>query len=180
MGVLYEHLIPGDWVRVEQILNDIWRRLNPEKITANNITQGAGGHGAHTVADLQEAHDGNFYHIDETATDPGWELTVEFVGVTAFSRVNCFASYDGAHKGNISLYNFRTATWDCFDAFSPSQAEVVTAGEYTIQNHDFEVPDDTDYIGSGADDGDVRGKFAHEVNGNANDDLDIDVVALYG
>ena len=162
-------------------------RIKWTKITANNITKGNGTHSGTTgdnagyVADLQVAHDTNFYHIDEAAANPGFELTVEFTSVVAFNWVNIYAIYDGsaAHSINICLYNFSTTAWDCFDAFSTAQAEVATADEYTLQNHDFLVPDDTNYIGTGGDAGDVRVKFAHEIQGNANHDFDVDVVALY-
>ena len=162
-------------------------RIDWRKITANNITQGNGTHSGTTgdnsglVGDITVAHDGNFYHIDEAGADPGLELTVEFVGVTAFNWVNIYASYDGAatHSVQIALYNFNTTTWDCFDAFPTTQAEVATAGEYTLENHNFIVPDDTDYIGTGGDVGDVRVRIRHTMMGNANHDLDLDIVALY-
>lgn len=172
----YTHLDDGGDIQQHGTAQIIWT-----KITADNITQGNGGHGASALSDLQTAHDGNFYHIDETATDPGFELTIEFVNVTSFNWVSCLAVYDGsiAHAVNISLYNFTQTRWDCFDAFSPAQAEVSTADEYTMQNHDFLVPDYTEYIGTGGDDGDVRVKIAHEITGNANHDIDIDCIALY-
>ena len=157
------------------------------KITADNITQGAGTHSGTTgdtsgfVADIAVAHDGNFYHIDEAGADPGFELTVEFVGVTAFNWVQILASYDGGtgHSVQIALYNFNTATWDVYNAFATSQAEVATPGEYTLQNMSFFLPSDTDYIGTGGDAGDVRVRFRHTSMGNAAHDLDMDVVALY-
>lgn len=163
-------------------------RIGWTKITANNITKGNGTHSGTTgdnagyVADLQTAGDGNFYHIDEAAADPGWELTIEFTSVTAFNFVKILATYDGqsTHTAQISLYNFNNTTWDCFDSFmNQGEAEVSTAGEYTLENHDFFVPDDSDYIGTAGDAGDVRVRFRHTSGGNANDDLDIDVVALY-
>jgi hypothetical protein len=162
-------------------------RIDWQKITANNITKGNGTHSGTTgdnagyVADLDTAHDGESYHIDEAAADPGFELTIEFTSVTAFNWVNVLGSYDGAntHSVQIALYNFDTTTWDCFDSFSPSQAEIATAGEYTFQNHDFFVPDDTNYIGTGGDAGDVRVRLRHTMQGDASHDIDIDCVALY-
>jgi hypothetical protein len=156
-------------------------RIDWAKITADNITQGAGTHGASALSDLQTAHDGNIYHIDEVAADPGFELTIEFVSVTSFNWVQINASYDGGttHSIQIGLYNFSTTTWDVFGAFATSQAEIATAGEYSLQNMSFFVPADANYIGTGGDDGDVRVRFRHTSNGNANHDLDIGVVALY-
>ena len=156
-------------------------RFSWTKITADNITQGAGDHGGGAVSDLQTAYNGVFYHIDETATDPGFELTVEFTDVVGFNWVNIYACYTGSisHPVNITLYNFNTATWDCFDSFSPSGCEVSTGGEYTLQNHDFFVPDVVNYIGSGGDQGDVRVKIAHESTGDISHALDVDVIALY-
>lgn len=162
-------------------------RIDWTKITANNITQGNGTHSGTTgdnsglVGDLTVAHDGNFYHIDEAAADPGFELTVEFVSVTAFNWVQILATYDGAntHPTQIALYNFSTTTWDVFGAFAVSQAEVATAGEYTLGNKSFFVPSDTNYVGTGGDAGDVRVRFRHTITGNPAHDVDIDVVALY-
>jgi hypothetical protein len=162
-------------------------RIKWTKITANNITKGNGTHSGTTgdnagyVADIQTAHDANFYHIDEVTSDPGFELTVEFINVTAFNWINVFGCYNGTlnHPVNLTLYNFNTTTWDCFDAFGPAGCEVSTGGEYTLQNHDFFIPDDTNYIGTGGDAGDVRVKIAHEATGNAAHDLDLGVIALY-
>jgi hypothetical protein len=155
-------------------------RLAWTKTTANNITQGNGTHTG-TVSNLQTAHDGSFYHIDEAAVDPGFELTIEFVSVTGFNWVQILGTYDGSatHSVQIALYNFNTTTWDCFGAFPNSQAEVATAGEYTLGNESFFVPDDDNYIGTGGDSGDVRVRIRHTMTGNAAHDIDLDVVALY-
>lgn len=165
-------------------------RINWTKITADNITQGNGTHSGTTggggglVGDIQIAHDGNFYHIDEANADPGFELTVEFVSVVAFNWVNIMGVYDGqaSHMVQIALYNFNTTTWDCFGAFDPSgNPEVVTVGSYTLKDKSFFVPDDSDYIGTSGDAGDVRVRIRHTLagNGNPSDDFDLDVVALY-
>lgn len=156
-------------------------RIAWNKITANNITQGNGNHGAFDVTHIQTAYDGNIYQIIEAAADPGFELTVEFISVTAFNWVQLHASYEGrvTHSVQISLYNFNTTTWDCYGAFSPSMPEVATAGEYTLENKSFFVPDDSSYIGTGDDDGDVRVRIRHTIGGNPADDIHIGVVALY-
>jgi len=161
-------------------------RIDWTKITANSITQGNGTHSGTVggqggeVGDIQTAGDGNFYHIDEQHADPGFELTIHFTSVTAFNWVKILATYKGqaSHMVQISVYNNSTTTWDCFDALhSSGRAEVATAGEYTLKNCDFFVPDDTNYISGG----NVNVRIRHTFNGNGNtsDDLDVDVVALY-
>jgi hypothetical protein len=155
-------------------------RIDWTKITANNITQGNGTHTG-TVANLQTAHDGSFYHIDEAAVDPGFELTIEFTSVTAFNWVQVMGIYDGlaTHPVALLLYNFTQTRWDTFGDFKHNQGEVSTADEYTLGNESFFVPNDTEYIGTGGDAGDVRVKIRHAASGNAAHDFDLDVVALY-
>jgi hypothetical protein len=152
-----------------------WGKYTADNLTLNNGTSADG------VADLQTLGDGNFYHITEAAGAPGIDLEVEFVSVTAFDWVQIKAVYDGAtnHAVGIQLYNFNTTTWDTFNAAQTSQEDVTNAGEYILNSYDFFVPDDANYIGTGADDGDVRVRFHHTMAGNVSHDLYIDVVALY-
>lgn len=155
-------------------------RIDWTKITADNITLTAGT-SASAASDLQTHADGNFYHIDEAAATPGIHLEVEFVSVTAFNWVHVVAQYDGltTHGVALQLYNFSTTTWDTFDSIETGYADVSTAGGYILGDHSFFVPDDSNYIGTGGDAGDVRVRFYHTPAGNSAHDLDIDVVALY-
>ncbi len=143
------------------------------KYTANSVTLSIGST-SDVVADLQTAHDGNLYHIDEAnGVAPAITLIIDFVSVTAFNWVNILAEYDGGgdHAVCIELYNWDTSSWNAFDA----QDGIESA----ITNHDFTVSDDTNYIGTGGDAGKVRIRFNHPINGNGTHDLDIDVVCLY-
>jgi hypothetical protein len=155
-------------------------RIDWNKYTADNLTLNNGG-STDAVADLQTLGDGNFYHVDEVAGAPGIDLEVEFVSVTAFNWVQIVGVYDGAsnHAVGIQLYNFSTTTWDTFSAMQTSQEDVTNAGEYILNGYGFFVPDDANYVGTGADDGDVRVRFHHTMNGNNSHDLYLDVVALY-
>jgi hypothetical protein len=156
-------------------------RIDWTKITANSVTLTAGTTPASLVADLQTAHDGNFYHIDEAAATPGLDLIVDFVSVTAFNWVNAISCYTGStsHAVAVQLYNWSTTTWDTFHCAQDAQCDVSTAGGYILCNQDFFVPSDTNYIGTGGNAGQVRVRFYHTMAGNAAHDLDIDVVALY-
>jgi hypothetical protein len=147
-------------------------RRNWTKWTANNITVTTGG-GVGTVSDLQTAHDGNVYHVDEVAG--GLELRVEFINVTAFNRCHILASYVGSstHGLHIDIYNFNTTSWDTVNAMDDHA--VVTQ----LEDYGFPIFDDTNYIGTGGDLGDVRVRFYHPMGGNAAHDLEVDVVALY-
>ena len=48
-----------------------------------------------------------------------------------------------------------------------------------LKNSSFFIPDDSDYIGTGGNDGEVRVRFNHPVTGVGIHDMYIDVVALY-
>lgn len=155
-------------------------RINWTKKTADNITLDSGT-SSETVADLRVARDGNFYHIDETAASPGQRLTVEFTGVTAFNWVNIIGCYSGGltHAIAIQLYNFNTTSWDTFGGAQNHVCDITTPNENILQDLSFIVPDDSDYIGTGDDAGDVRVRLNHTPMGNANHDSFWDVVALY-
>lgn len=155
-------------------------RIDWKKITADSITL-SNGTSTDALADLQTAHDGSFYHINEVAGAPGIRLIVDFVSVTAFNWVEVIAIYDGSssHAVGIQLYNWSTTAWDTFDALQTGQEDVTTADGYILCNHGFLLPADTNYIGTGGSAGQVRVRFNHTMNGNASHDMYIDVVALY-
>ena len=172
------------WDEINAIKNKLDDR-KPEtvgswvKITATTVTTADGTEDG-AVADLQVAHDGLFYHVVETAGDP-FTTIIDFVSVTAFNWVNIIASYDGSatHSVAVQLYNFAETRWDTFDSAPHHFLDVTTADAYIIGNHDFFVPSDTAYIGTGGDAGKVRVRFAHSPAGVNGHDLYIDVVALY-
>jgi hypothetical protein len=150
------------------------------KKAADNVTLTAGT-STDTVTDLQTFGDGNFYDITEAAATPGIDLVVEFISITKFNWVQIKAVYEGSdtHAVAIQLYNFNTTAWNTFNAVQNGVADVTTANGYILDSYDFIVPSDTDYIGTGADAGDVRVRFYHTMSGNSSHDLHIDVVALY-
>ena len=153
-------------------------RWTPTKYTADSITLSAGS-SSDGVADLQSGNDGNVYTIQEAAATPGITLIVDFESVTAFNWVKILALYDegaaATHAMTIELYNWDTTSWDQFCAL---QNGISNSGTI-FDGHDFFVPDDTNYIGTGGDVGNVRVRFNHPQNGNASHYLYIDEVALY-
>lgn len=146
------------------------------KYTANSVTLSVGSSSS-AVADLQSDNDGNVYHVDEVAGTPGLTLIVDFTSVTGFNWVKILATYDGTatHALDLEVYNWTTASWDIFDAIQTGTSNTGTI----FGNHDFFIPDDANYIGTGGSAGQVRIRFNHPMAGNASHDLDIDVVALY-
>lgn len=150
------------------------------KITADSVTLTVGT-SVSNVSDLQTAHDGNFYHLVEVAATPGIDLIVDFVSVDRFSWVSLIDVYSGSaiHALAIQLYNWDNTTWDTFGASQNGASDLVTPGGYILNNHDFLVPSDDDYIGTDANAGRTRVRYYHTMMGNASHDLDIDVVALY-
>lgn len=148
------------------------------KTVANSISLEVGGSSS-ALSDLQTAHDGNFYHIDEVAGVPGIRLIVDFITVKSFHWVQLIAAYDGGHAVAVQLYNWSQTRWDTFNSMQNHLLNVITATGYILDNLDFFVPDSSDYVGTGGDDGDVRVRLYHTSSGNASDDLEIDVVALY-
>jgi hypothetical protein len=155
-------------------------RRNWTKYTADSITLTAGT-SADALSDLQNAFDGNFYNLSETAAAPGMNLIVDFVSVTAFNWVMVKGCYNGSstHAVAIQLYNWTQTRWDTYHALQNHTCDVSTSDGYIIKDQSFYVVDDSEYIGTGVDDGKVRVRFYHTMSGNASHDLYIDVTALY-
>jgi len=153
----------------------VWQKFTAASVTLSNGTSTS------LVADLQTFGDGSFYTIVEATGAPGINLIVDFTSVTGFTWVNVVAQYTGSttHGVALQLYNWSTAAWDTFDAVETGYADIATASGYILGNHDFVVPSDTNYIGTGANDGQTRVRFYHTPSGNASHRLYIDVVALY-
>lgn len=166
--------------RLSKLVNDHQIRLNNlpvwEKIEAASVTLNAGG-SVSGVTDLRTANDGNVYHINEVAGAPGLQLIVDFEGIQEFVTVNILAGYDGStvHAVNTELYNWSVGAWYKFGSCQHCESAAGTI----FENHDFYVYAPGEYIGTGANKGNVRVRFNHPMAGNASHDLDIDVVALY-
>lgn len=156
-------------------------RIDWTKITADSVTLTAGTTVAGLVGDLQTAHDGNFYHIDEAAAAPGQDLIVDFVSVTAFNWVQVIACYSGSatHAMAVQLYNWNSAAWDTFTSLQNHTCDTTTVDGYILKNVSFIIPSDTNYIGTGGNAGEVRVRLYHTMMGNASHDSYTDVVALY-
>ena len=147
-------------------------RIGWTKIAANGVTLGDGPPtSGDVVADLQTAHDGLIYVVDEKSTSPGQNLIVDFAGVTAFNWVQVMGYYDGqtGHELQVQLEvtPFDDTTWHNYKVMAPN---------FDYKNdYSFFVSDDTVYINGGV----VKVRFLHSSSGNAGDDWNIDVVALW-
>jgi hypothetical protein len=152
-------------------------RVFNKKITANGVAiRNAHGTTGDAVADLQVAHDGNFYTLaEEGAETPGMDIEVDFIGVDAFQWVQILARYEQATAGHgitvmLEITPFDGSAWHEYDFFKDQ------AADQTNENHSFFVPDCSLYINAGV----VKVRFVHEMAGtSANHDLVINVVALY-
>jgi hypothetical protein len=151
-----------------------WAKYTADSVTTTN------GSPTGTVADLQTAHDGNFYLVTEDAGG-GFDTVVDFVSVTAFNYVRSSACYkgNGSHAVAVQLYNWTQTRWDSFDALHDEICDVTTVDGYVLDNTDFNVPDDTEYIGTGGNAGQVRVTYRHTPLSVANHTMNIDVCALY-
>lgn len=162
---------------VEKILAEIesWT-----KYTADSVTL-VEGTSTSSVTDLQTSNDGNYYHIDESANTPGINLIVDFVSVEHFRRVNIVACYVGSdtHAIAVQIYNWSTTGWDTFTSIQDHYCDLTTSDGKILTNFDIDIYDEVNYIGSGANEGEVRMRFYHTPSGNAAHNFDIDVVALY-
>ena len=156
-------------------------RIDWTKKTATSITKGNGTHSGTTgdttghVEDLDTFSDGDRYKIVEVNATPGLEVEIHFTSVTAFNWVQCVAVYKAgtnSHTVSAMLYNWVTATWDCWN-------ELDLHGNDRVENYSFFVPDDSPYIGTGADAGKVDFKFSHTMGGLPGHEFWVDVVALY-
>lgn len=133
------------------------------------------------VTDIRNANDGNFLTIQEQVGPPGFDLIVDFVGITAFRFVRVLASYVGAvtHGVGLQIYNWRLARWDTNSDVKHNYADVSTPDAYIIGNESFYIPKSDDYIGTGANSGRVRIRFIHGPSGNPTHRFYVDAVELY-
>jgi len=150
-------------------------RIDWAKHTANSVTVTVGDDGVFLVGDLQTRADGNTYLLLEENATPAMDLKVNFVSVAAFHWVEVIAVYEAnqnTHAITLQLYNWDDAAYNTFGSMD-------NHGNSKVENYSFFVPDDTDYIGTGSDEGKVIVRFVHEMAGIANHELYIDVCSLY-
>ena len=140
-------------------------------IAANGVTL-SGATSSDVVADLQTAHDGNLYTVDEAAGSSGQSLVVDFTGVEAFNWVQILGRYQGSSSHVLGIHlevsPFDGSTWHQYGAIYDQVAD------WCRENHGFFVPDDSVYINSGV----VKVKVDHP-SGNSAHDWIFDEIALY-
>ena len=152
-------------------------RIDWTKITANGVTiLNSHGTPTGTVSNLQTAHDGSFYIVNEESGEtPGLDFVVDFAGVTAFNWVQVLARYQQASAGHgitimLEITPFNGTAWHRYDFM------VDQAANLTNENHSFFVPNDAAYINSGV----VKVRFVHEMIGTSSaHNVVVDVCALY-
>jgi len=180
-----ELVLTGDLVLSGgEISFDSTARIGWAKKTAASITKGNGGFDGTTgdtsglVGDIATAFDGNLLHIDEVAA--GFDIIISFTSITAFNWVQCLCNYKGSvsHAVMVQVYNWVSGVYDSFRIVPAAIAEF-GAGINTIGDSGFFVPDDSAYIGTGANDGKVNVRILHNSSGNSAHDFYIDCVALY-
>ena len=180
-----ELVLTGDLVLSGgEISFDSTARIGWAKKTAASITKGNGGFDGTTgdasglVGDITTAFDGNYIHIDEVAA--GFDIAIHFTSIEAFNWVQCLCNYKGAvaHAVMVQVYNWVSGVYDSFRIVPAAIAEF-GAGINTIGDSGFFVPDDSAYIGTGANDGKVNVRILHNSSGNSAHDFYIDCVALY-
>lgn len=133
-----------------------------------------------TITDMQTEYDGLIYHVNEAAHTPGIEVIVDFTNITAFNWLRVKGSYVGAvtHALAIQLYDWVTLDWHT-KCTMPHAVYNTTANEEVIGNHECWIVDDTPYIGTGDNAGQIRIRLIHPMAGDNSHDLYIDHVALY-
>lgn len=149
-------------------------RIDWRKYTANGVTLGGGPPtSSNTVSDLQDAHDGNQYTVQEIANNPGQHLMVDFASVTAFNWVQILGIYAGGSNHALTVA-LEVAPFDGSVWHTYMMIEDQVANE-DFNNYSFFVPDDTPYINGGV----VDVKIGHEMNGTASQFWTFGVIALY-
>ena len=151
-------------------------RIDWTKYTANSVTVAGFTAVGQVVADLQTANDGAVFTLTEVAGGGNY-IIVDFVSVTAFNWVKVLGSYSGSgtHGIYIELWDWTgTPAWKQFDCMQ----DAFTDSGALYCNHDFFVPSDTNFVGTGDDAGKVRVRFNHSATTVNNHILYLDEVSL--
>jgi hypothetical protein len=151
-------------------------RIDWTKYTANSVTVAGFTAVGQVVADLQTANDGSVFTLTEVAGGGNY-IIVDFVSVTAFNWVKILGSYAGSssHGIYIELWDWTGGgAWKQFDGMQ----DAFTDSGALYCNHDFFVPSDTNFIGTGADAGKVRVRFNHSATTVNNHLLYLDEISL--
>jgi hypothetical protein len=123
--------------------------------------------------------DWSYYTVTEASGVPWIDLIVDFVSVTAFSMCRTLWEYTGwtTHWVAIQVYNWTTSAWDTFNSMQTGFSQT-TAWSVILNNYEFNVYDDTNYIWTSANAGKVRIRFNHPMTGNPAHQMIIDEVSL--
>jgi len=136
--------------------------------TAASLNVVAGGTPVGTVTDIQTLQDGNEYNLPEAAATPGYDLEINFTGVTRIDGVVVASRYTGsaAHTSDFRLYNYDNTTDDVF-FLTPT----ASANNYRT----VIIPNGASYFDGS---GNAQATFYHTSGGVPSHDLYIDYIAL--
>jgi len=146
-------------------INEIIGWLSNLNITysADSISTQTGSYVSGDVNSIKTINDSDYYHVDEAASTPGFDIRIGFVGVVSFNtvRTNLYYSGSSLHLITIQLYNNTTASWDAIGQFS--DLAVMTGME-------FNVISPAVYVNEGV----VLARIYHNSAGNASHDIHVD------
>ena len=130
-----------------------------------SVTTGTLNSGA--LSDIQTFNDGNVYSVQETATTPGFDIRIDFSGVSVFNRVEVNLAYTNSslHVVDVDLWNFVTSGWDTIGVFHG------LAGYTQLV---LGVIDSAPYISAGV----VNSRLYHVSAGTGAHSIQIDYLAL--
>lgn len=142
----------------------------PVDYVPDNINVATGGTDAGDVDSLATLDDGNSLDVSEVTGTPGFNIEINFAGVTEIpTRLDLHTYYDGnaAHTVNVQIYDQVEAGWDTLGTI-PDNGTGFAYRTYDITNGSKYVKgDDT-----------VEVRIYHLDSGNANHDIFIDLVLL--
>jgi hypothetical protein len=147
----------------------------PESTTylANTITMPdptKGTYNSGTVTSIRTFGDyptGNYYSVNDTATQPGFIVDVGFTNVLQFNRINMSLAYQvtSGHVVYVEMYNYATSNWEIFYQYSG----LTNWAQFTIG-----VIDSTNFISNG----NVTVRIYHDSYGNTSHETKFDYIAL--
>lgn len=147
-----------------------WVNIAALGFVADSVTLDVGTHGLGDAASTRVPFDNDYYEITEVTGVPGFDVTLNILGVTAFTRINAHVKYSGNanHRIQLRLYNNGSSGWDDVTAFTDM------SDLYQWISVDG-IPSAA-YIHAG--DGLVKVNFYHVSSGNNSHKFLIDYVAL--
>lgn len=164
----------GQYLSLNNSGNLVWIN-KPETTTyiANSISMPdptKGTYNSGTVSNIQTYGDyplGNYYSVNDTATQPGFIVDIGFINVIQFNRIVMSLAYQvtSGHTVYVELYNYATSNWEIFYQYSG----LTNWAQFTIG-----VIDSTNFISSGA----VNLRVWHESTGNPVHETKFDYIAL--